>query len=65
MIHHGPHLGGIPIFSFIVYLFMAMGTTFNGKKNPKLPSGKPSTKFKIAKLKILLFHKFIIFAYVI
>jgi len=42
---------------------MAMGTTFNGKKIPKLPSGKPSKKFKIVKLKIILFHKFIIFAY--
>jgi hypothetical protein len=29
---------------------MAMGTTFNGKKIPKLPSGRPSKKFKIAKL---------------
>jgi hypothetical protein len=50
MIHHGPHLGGIPIFSFIVYLYMAMGTTFNDKKIPKLPSGKPLKFFKIAKL---------------
>jgi hypothetical protein len=46
MIHHGPHLGGIPIFSFIVYVYMVMGTTYKWPKNSQTPKWKTFKKFQ-------------------